>query len=154
MKAAALVVSLLAIAGIWIWAVSTGEVREPLPERLCGTFEVYRFEPPKGVRMGNPFVPGQRHRYIFRADGSYRVTVLVSGGYEMLRAEGVATLDRKQVLTLRRLSLNRRERPAEPELFGTWWGQDEEGAFLLLRHVEKGHSLYLRRIADAPTKPG
>ena len=155
MKAAALVVFVLAIAGVWIWAGSARVELEPLPDRLCGTFQVFRFEPPEGVMMANPLLAGQRHRYTFRADGTYRVTILVSGGYEMLRSEGRAILDRKQVLALHRLSQNRRESPGEPEFFGTWWGQDEEGAFLLLRHVEQGHSLYLRRVEEEQTeKPG
>ena len=71
----------------------------------------------------------------------------------MLRSEGIATLDRKQVLALRRLSRNRRENPADVEHLGTWWGQDEGGDFLLLRHVENGHSLYLRRVEEDPAKP-
>jgi hypothetical protein len=152
MKVAALIVLLLATAGIWIWADSVRVELDPLPERLCGTFQVYRYEPAEGVRMANPFLAGQHHRYTFRADGTYLVRTMVSGGYEMLRSEGTATLDHKQVLALHQLSVNRRKSPAEPELFGTWWGQDEEGAYLLLRHVEQGHSLYLRRVEDEQTK--
>ncbi|MHC4135256.1 MAG: hypothetical protein ACYTDU_07175 [Planctomycetota bacterium] len=154
MKTAALLVSVLAIAGLWIWAVSTQVEPEPLPERLCGTFQAYRFEPPEGVFMASPLQPHQRYRYTFRADGTYRLSILVTGGYEMLRSEGLAVLDRKQVLSLRQLSLNRYESPTEPERFGTWWGQDEEGAFLRLRHVGDGHSLYLRRVKEEQTKPG
>jgi len=155
MKFAALIVLLLAIAGLWIWADSARVELDPLPERLCGTYQVYRFEPLEGVTMANPLLAGQRHRYTFRADGTYRISILVSGGYEMLRSEGMAILDHKQVLALHRLSQNRRESREAPELFGTWWGQDEEGAFLLLRHVEQGHSLYLRRVEDEqPKKPG
>ena len=110
---------------------------------------------PRRLRHGacHKVLAGQRHQYTFRPDGTYRITIRVSGGYEMVRSEGKAILDRKQVMAPHRLSLNRRESPAEPELFGTWWGQDEEGTFLLLRHVEKGHSLYLRRIEAKETKP-
>jgi hypothetical protein len=151
MKVTALIVLLAAIAGLWIWADSARVERDPLPERLCGTFQVYRFEPPEGVTMANPLLAGQRHRYTFRPDGTYRIAVLVSGGYEMLRSDGIAILDHKQVLALRRLSQNRRESPGEPELFGTWWGQDDKGPYLLLRHVERGHSLYLRRVEEEQT---
>ena len=148
MKIVALIVCALAIAGLWFWAVTTRVELTPLPERFCGKFQVFRFEPPEGVSMANPLLADQRRRYEFRADGTYRMTVLVSGDYEMLRAEGLAGLDRQQVLSLRRLSLNRREMPAETERFGTRWGQDETGAFLLLRHVEQGHSFYLRRVEE------
>ncbi len=151
MRAAALIACVLAIAGLWYWAATARVELEPLPERLCGVFQVYRFEPPEGVSMANPLLGGQTHRYEFRPDGTYRVSILVSGGYEMLRSEGLATLDEKQILTLKRLSLNRRQEPAEPDRLGTWWGQDEEGAYLLLRHVDVGHSLYLRRVKDDPS---
>jgi hypothetical protein len=154
MKVAGLIVCVVAIAGLWFWAVTSRAELDPLPERLCGTFQVYRFEPPEGVNMANPLLSGQTHRYEFRANGTYRMSILVSGGYEMLRSEGIASLDRKQVLSLRRLSQNRRENPEDVEHLGTWWGQDEEGDFLLLRHVENGHSLYLRRVKKDPTRPG
>ena len=146
MKIVALIVCVLAIAGLWFWAVTTRVELTPLPDRFCGTFQVFRFEPPEGVTMANPLQADQRQRYEFRADGTYRLTILVSGDYEMLRSEGMASLDRHQVLTLRRLSLNRRQLPSEPERFGARWGQDDTGAYLLLRHVEQGHSFYLRPI--------
>ena len=152
MKVAALLLLLLATAGLWFWADSARVELDPLPERLCGTFQVYRYEPPPGVNMANPLLASQRHRYTFRADGTYRISIMVSGGYEMLRSDGMAILDHKQVLALHRLSENRRKSPGEPELYGTWWGQDKDGPYLLLRHVEQGHSLYLRRMEDEQTR--
>ena len=105
MKTAALIISGLAIAGLWAWAVTTRVELTPLPERYCGTFRVFRFEPPDGTTMANPLLADQHHRYEFRADGTYCISILVSGGYEMLRSEGMLGLDRQQVLTLSQLSL-------------------------------------------------
>lgn len=151
MKAAALIACGLAIAGLWVWAATTRVEAEPLPERLCGLYQVFRIETPEGTRWADTSRPGRTHRYEFRPDGTYRMSILVSGGWEMVRAEGIATLDRRQVLTLRRLSMNRRESPAEPEHLGTRWGRDEGGEFLVLRHVGAGHSVFLRRVEDEPS---
>jgi hypothetical protein len=153
MRFVALVLILLATAGLWFWAITTRVEPTPLPERFCGTFQVFRFEPPEGVIMPNPLHADQRQRYEFRPDGTYRLTIRVSGDHEMLRSEGMARLDGHQVLTLRRLSLNRRRLESEPERFGTRWGQDETGPYLLLRHVEQGHSFYLRRVEEKRTEP-
>jgi hypothetical protein len=153
MRVAALILCSLAIAGLWIWAATTRVKLTPLPERMCGTFQLFRFEPPDGVSMANPLATAQTRWYTFRPDGTYRLSILVSGGYEMLRSEGRAVLDEKQVLTLHRISLNRREDPGEPERFGTYWGKDEQGKYLVLRHVVKGHWLYLRRVKEEPAEP-
>ncbi|MHC4547157.1 MAG: hypothetical protein ACYTEZ_00130 [Planctomycetota bacterium] len=146
-----LAVCLLGIAGLWGWAHWSPKLPDPLPERFRGTFVIHRFEPPEGVQIPNPFPKGQTQRFTFRANGSFTVSVTVSGGYEMVRQEGVVTVDRKQVLTLRQVSENRRESTLEPASYGTRWAKDEEGEFLVLRHVAQGYSLFLRPLSEEKT---
>lgn len=143
------VVLLLCLAGaggLWAWALFAPRDAklEPLPARFVGTYRLAGFDQPPGRTIENPLPRGAGHAYTFREDGTYVFSVLVSGGYEILRREGVVTVSGSGVLTLDRISTNRREDRAPAERFHTEWGEDQGGRFLALRHAELGYTLRLR----------
>lgn len=137
---------LLGAAGVWGWAIFSPKeaALEPLPARFAGTFRFFGYDPPPGRPMENPLPPGSAHFFTFREDGTYLVSVLVSGGYEILREEGTVTADANGVVTMTRLSRNRREDRTPPQPFKAEWGKDEVGAFLALRHAEAQYTFRLR----------
>ena len=137
---------LLGAAGVWGWAIFAPKETEldPLPARFVGTFRFFGFDPPPGRPMENPLPPGFAHLFTFRADGTYLFSVLVSGGYEILREEGMVTAGADGVVTMTKFSRNRREDRTPPQRFRAEWGEDEIGAFLALRHAEAGYTFRLR----------
>lgn len=142
----AFVVLPLLIAGVWAYALKWPVPSDPLPARYQGTFLLYRFEPPQGVTMPNPYVPGHMWYYTFNADSSYRISVEVTDGYEMSRHEGVVRLGEGQSLTLDQVSSNRREERL-PYRYGTIWDRDDKGReVLVLTSVDEGYRLFLRRV--------
>jgi len=143
MKRTILVVCLVGMAALWGWALFWPKTVPPLDARYCGTFRLYRFEPPEGVNMPNPILAGQTHLYEFRPDGSYTLSIVVSEGYEMLSRSGLVT-EESHVLTLTQLAMNRRAAREDPVRWRTRWGQDQGGRFLELVHEREGYSLYLR----------
>ena len=140
------VAGLLATVGLWGWALFVPKPLEPLPEEFRGVFRLYRFEPPDGEPMPNPFPAGHTHTYTFLEDGAYELSITVSRGYEMIRREGVVEVDDDGVMTLHQYSENRRELPGAPESFSIRWAEDADGKFLLLRHEQAGYFLYLRPV--------
>jgi hypothetical protein len=151
MKRALPIVCLAAAAGIWAWALlASKEPAEPLPERFRGQFQLAEFEPPDGRPMPIPLPPGRLHLFTFRADGSYVLSAMASGGFEMARREGLVAVDERGVLSLTQVSSNRREERAPPDRFRAEWGEDATGRFLSLRHLEQGYTYVLRpRTGDA-----
>jgi hypothetical protein len=148
MRWAVLLLSLAAAAGVWAWALFAPKTAtlEPLPARFVGVHKFAGFEPPPGkTTMENPLPPGQGHLFDFRADGTYVFSVMVSGGYEILRREGVVSVSGTGVLTLHPISTNRLEDRAPAEQFHAEWGEDKTGPFLALRHAVHGYTLRLTR---------
>ena len=156
MKRGLLLLLLLAATG-GLWAAAFWYPKAPagLPERLQGTFRVYRIDPAEGSRLtSQPIPPGQSHYYTFRGDGSYHLSIRVSGDYEMVSREGVARLGERGILTLEQRSMNRRVEVKEPERYRTRTGQDAGGEFLVLerlatpaegdRRERTGYLMYLR----------
>ncbi len=137
---------LAAAAGVWAWALYAPKTAalEPLPARFVGLHKYAGFEPPPGRTMDNPLPPGQAHLFDFRADGTYVFSVMVSSGYEIMRREGVVTVNPTGVLTLHPISTNRVEDRAPAERFHAEWGEDKTGPFLALRHADHGYTLLLR----------
>ena len=160
MKAVA-ALCLLGAAGIWAWALLWPKPPEPLPDTYVGTFVQSGFEPPidkagERVSMPNPYPPGQTRRWIFRADGTYTMSVVVIGGFEMMRHEGTIRYSEQDgLIEMRQLSENLK-RSEEPLRFryAPRWGQDNQGRFLLLigeleteeekARLKQGSELYLR----------
>lgn len=147
MRWAVLLLCLGGALGVWGWALLVPKDAdiEPLPARFVGTYQFAGFEPPPGRTMENPLPPGQAHLFTFLGDGTYVFSVMVSGGYEILRREGVLSVSGSGVLTLDPISTNRREDRASPDRFHAEWGEDQSGPFLALRHAEHGYTLRLRR---------
>lgn len=140
----------LLIAGVWAAAIWWPIPVDPLPARFVGTFRLYRFEPPDGVLMSNPYVKGHRWYYTFRSDGSYEVLVKIPGEYEMNRTSGIVRIGEGNSLTLDQVAGNRGEEPTVYR-YGTIWDHDKEGReVLVLTHVEEGYHLYLRRTDETP----
>ena len=137
---------LLGAAGVWGWALfSPKETKlDPLPARFAGTFRFFGFKAAPNRPMENPLPPGFAHLFTFREDGTYLLSVLVSGGYEIRREEGVVTAGANGILTMARYSVNRREDPAPRQAYHVEWGEDELGPFLALRHAELGYTYSLR----------
>ena len=159
MKAGAIIVCLVGIAGLWAIAFWWPKLPPELPEKYRGTFDLVRFEPPPNVPMTNPYPEGQRWRYTFRAEGSYVIQIHVQSGFEMARLEGVVTLGEDNVLTLRQVSQNRElprdehdrpKPPPSPESFKVRWVQDNTGRYLVMTQVPEGHQLFLRPVTEVP----
>ncbi len=138
------ILCLAGAAGVWAWAFYwPKELKlEPLPSRFVGEFQVAGIDTPPGI--ANPLPPGKQYRFRFAADGTYAFSVFLNAGYEILRREGVVTVDESGMLTLTPISSNRREDRAPAERFHAEWGQDETGPFLALRHAEQGFTFRLR----------
>ncbi len=137
------------IGAFWTWALTARGERTPLPEEFVGHYRLYRFEPPKGKQMANPYAGNQVWYHELRADGTYRTRVLLPSKYEMTREDGVVEI-RDGALELTRISTNLFEDRGRPaDVYQPEWRQDKEGRFLLLVHKGDGHSLYWRPI-DAP----
>jgi hypothetical protein len=136
----------LGAAGVWGWAIfAPKEAKlDPLPARFVGTFRLFGYDPPPGREAENPLPMGSAHIFTFRADGTYLLSVLVSGDYEILREEGIVTAGADGVVTMSRISKNRREDRAPPQPFRAEWGKDEIGPFLALRHAEAGYTFRIR----------
>lgn len=147
MKQAALMLCLVATAGLWGWALLWPKPAEPLPDRYCGEFVLYRFEPPEGVVMANPFPPGQERRYTFRPEGTWSLKVLVAKGYEMFRQEGILLLEPDGTLSMEQVSENRKETHKQPDRYRPEWSVDAKGKPILkLTHKDQGYEFYLRPI--------
>ena len=150
-------------AGLWIWALF-GPVPDPpkIPDRWVGRFAIVGFEPPidkNGDRVpaNNPFPPGQTRIFHFRADGTYLLTVGVSGGYEMMRQEGTLEVLADDVLLMTQYSENRTKpkQALPPFRWKATWTRDGNGRLLqfirVLEEKEKkrlsqGEELYLRPV--------
>jgi len=145
MKRVVPILCLVGAAGVWAFAILAPREPEPdpLPERLVGTFQLIRYDAPKGKAVENPLPPGKEHLFRFAADGTYAVSVMINGGYEILRTEGVVTVSGDE-MTLTAISTNREEDRVPPERFHVEWGEDEKaGPFLALRHLEQGYTFRL-----------
>ena len=129
-----------ALAWAFVWPKEAS--LEPLPPRFVGEYQIANIETPPGI--GNPLPPGKQYVFRFEADGTYVFSILLNGGYEILRREGVVTVSEGGELTLTRISSNRREDRAPPDRFHAEWGKDDTGPFLALRHVEQGYTFRLR----------
>jgi len=138
-----------AIAAIWGWAAYAPKDPPPLPERFRGRFQVVNFEPPEGLPMESPVAFSQQHYYTFREDGSYVLSVLVANGYEMLRREGVVSVDERGILSLAQVSTNRREDRQPVDRFRAEWGQEQDMPVLSLRHADRGYTLVLQAAPEA-----
>jgi len=140
-------VSLTGIALLWGWALYWPKPPGELPERFVGEFVLVRYVPASRADQDPP-IPGQTKHFYFRADGTYKVRIMVSGGYEMWRQEGAVEV-RDGLLVLTQVSKNREESRSEhPHRFKASWGQDKGGEFLGLKEVDRGYELVLRRIPD------
>jgi hypothetical protein len=146
------ILCLAGAAGVWAWALLWPK-EVPLPSRFVGEYQVAGIETPPGI--ANPLPPGKQYVVRFSADGTYSLSVLLNGGYEILRSEGTAALSEGGTLTLTPISENRvRIRaPAEgaerrlldrAERFHAEWGKDDTGRYLALRHAEHGYTFRLR----------
>jgi len=141
--------ALAGIAGLWSWGLLTSKEPEPLPERYVGTYRLFRFEPPKGVRMDNPYdKQGQERFYTFSKDSTYAVSVKVMGGYEMDRVDGIVSVNRRGIMELRQVSHNLRAEPLEPDRYSVRFVHDPKGEVMVLTQVERRFELYLRRVPE------
>ncbi|MHC4959502.1 MAG: hypothetical protein ACYTGN_14140 [Planctomycetota bacterium] len=154
--------SLLAAAGLWVWALAAPEDSVgPVPERFVGEFVLWRYEPPlnkdgNSVMMRSPYAPGQERRWHIRADGTYMMRVLVSGGYEMMRQEGVVWVDGEHsMMTMKQLSENRADSEPIDYAYSVQFSNGPQGDELKLtaavtdeerEHLSRGHELYLRKV--------
>ena len=160
-------VCLLAAAGLWGWALWWPKPLDRLPDPFVGVFVQTGFEPPidkagERVAMRNPFSSGQTRRYTFRADGTYTMSVRVSGGYEMMRHDGMIRYSESDgILEMVQLSDNlKRDGNPQTYRYAPRWGQDNQGRFLLLvaelkteeerARLKQGAELYLRPDAAPP----
>ncbi|HEX5137254.1 MAG TPA: hypothetical protein VFY93_09795 [Planctomycetota bacterium] len=146
MTRAVTILCLLGAAGVWAWALFAPKTATvaPLPQRFVGAFEVAGIETPPG--MPNPLPPGKQYLFHFTADGTYVLQVFLNGGFEILRREGAIDVGGDGIVTLNRVSSNRREDRAPAERFHASWGQDDTGPFLALRHAEAGYTFRLRPV--------
>ena len=144
MNRAVVLLCLVGAAGAWGWALFAPKTATfpPLPERFVGAFEVAGIETPPG--MANPLPPGKQYLFRFAADGTYVLQVFLNGGFEILQREGVIEVGDDGVVTLTRVSSNRREDRAPPEQYHASWGKDDIGPFLALRHAGEGYTYRLR----------
>jgi hypothetical protein len=146
MKALLSIVCLAGAAGAWAFALYAPKAAklDPLPERFVGEFRLAGFDPPKGSAMTNPLPPGRAYLFRFSADGTYSFSVLLNGNYEVLRREGIVSVDEAGIMTLTPISSNRREDRSPAQRFHAEWGQDDAGPFLALRDVEAGSTFRLK----------
>jgi hypothetical protein len=147
------VLCLLGAGGLWAWAVFAEKAveLEPLPQGLAGRYVLMNFEPPKGQRMMNPLPPGEGYLFTFREDGTYAISVFIHGGHEILRRQGIVTVDATRNLVLKPLSTNLRPDEAPPERYQATWGSDDQGPFVALREAEHGYTLHLRQAPPDPS---
>lgn len=145
MRQVAPILCLAGALGVWAWALywPKDATLEPLPSRFVGEYQLAGIDTPPG--MTNPLPPGKQYRFRFAADGTYAFSVFLNAGYEILRREGVVTVDEGGTLTLTPISSNRREDRAPAERFHAEWGEDETGPFLALRHADQGYTFRLRQ---------
>ena len=157
---------LLGAAGLWAWALFWPAPKpEPIPEKWVGTFFIEGFEPPidtngERVPMSNPYPPGQTRTFEFGASGTYTLSVVVSGGYEMLRQEGRLEVLEGDVLKMTQKSENRTKlkEPVPPFQWKARWTEDKKGRLIQLirvlgddeTHLQQGEELYLRPRKEAP----
>jgi len=149
MNRAVTILCFVGAAAVWGWALfwPKTELVAPLPERFVGAFELAKIETPPG--MANPLPPGKQYLFHFGADGTYLLQVFLNGGFEILHLEGRVEVGGDGVVTLTRVSSNRREDRAPPQRFHASWGQDDTGPFLVLRHDEEGYTFQLRPLKKA-----
>jgi hypothetical protein len=145
-----LLILLLAIAAVWAWAFAWPKPIPPLPGAYRGSYQLFRFEPPPGVGMNNPYPAGQERRFTFREDGTFPISVILSEGYEMMRQEGVIEVEEPDRVTLTQISENRKEIPHIVRKFHAKWGQDKKGRFLLFTGDPEPYQLYFRPESESP----
>jgi len=133
------VVALAGLAGVWAFALFAPKDPVAPPERFCGRFVIVDYRQ-TGESEAPPFPPGQERRLFLREDGSYLLSVLVTGGKELFRQEGSFSVSNDDALTLHRVSENRHESPAEDRFVARW-----EGDVLVLRNEEQGYEFHLRK---------
>ncbi|MHC4223263.1 MAG: hypothetical protein ACYSX0_14340 [Planctomycetota bacterium] len=145
-----LLVLLLAIAAVWAWAFAWPKPIPPLPAAYRGSYLLYRFEPPPGVGMNNPYPAGQERHFTFREDGTFSINVHLSEGYEMMRQEGVIEVEETDRVTLTQISENRKETPHIVRKFRARWGQDKTGRYLHFTGDPEPYELFFRPISELP----
>jgi len=144
MSRAVTILCFVGAAAVWGWALFAPKTAtaEPLPERFVGAFELAGLETPAG--MPSPLPPGKQYLFHFAADGTYLLQVFLNGGFEILHREGLIAVGDDGVVTLTRVSSNRREDRAAPDRFHASWGKDDKGPFLVLHHADEGYTFRLR----------
>jgi hypothetical protein len=150
MRRLLLLLGLAAIAALWGWALLAPKTRSasPLDERFVGRFHLFRYEPPKGMRVPPPFPPGEQRFFVFKADGTYELRVLVSGDHELTRLEGYVDLDDDGILTITQVVENRKPAADEPQRYRASWERDKQGEYLLLTGEPEPFRIAVRKIAD------
>ncbi len=156
MRVLVTVLAILGSAGLWAWAMTGSREVVALPDRYCGTFELFRFE--AGIAPGavDPIAQKQRWIYTFAKNGTFQIRVLVPGDWEMLRRSGTVVTDGEDRIVLTRGSengmfmLSETGEPLEqvPERYYVQWGTDEKGPYLHLTEelaAAAGQQLFLRR---------
>ncbi len=138
----ALILILAAIVALWALAAFWPKHPPPIPERFVGTWELFRYEPPAGVRPPNPIRAGERTLWIFEARGAYCQRTVVNG-YEIKRDEGVVEAG-DDLLTLRRISRDRSSFEGKKDPWKPRW----DGDHLILINVAVGDSYWLRRVRE------
>ena len=143
--------SLAGSAGVWYWALYWPKPVAALDAKYCGTFELFRYEPPEGQGGDDPIARGQRWIYTIGEDHIYTIRVLVDGEYEMARRSGVVTTeptpDGDHVLVLQQHTMNSIADLGEPDPYYVEWGTDENGAYMRLigdLGDRRGQQLFLR----------
>lgn len=143
--------ALAAVAALWGWALLAPRVKSasPLDERFVGRYHLFRYEPPKGMRVPPPFPPGEQRFFVFEADGTYQLRVMLSGDQELTRLEGYVDLDDDGILTITQVTENRAPAPDEPQRYRTSWERDKQGEYLLLTGEPAPFRIAIRKIADS-----
>lgn len=147
MKRALPILCLLGAAGAWAFALFAPKeaLLEPLPAEYVGTYDLVAFDPPKGGSTKNPLPIGKGYVFRFEANGTYAVSVMLNVGYEIVRREGTATVDKDGVMTLSTISTNRQEDRAPAERYRAEWVEDDKGRFLALKSVDHGYTFRLKK---------
>ena len=139
-------ICLAGVVGLWGWALFWPKPVDELPARFIGEFVLDRDLYVPGGADQNADPPGQKRHFTFFEDGSYKVRIMVSGGYEMWRQEGQVEM-RDGLFILTQISVNREEVRGEPHRYEPSWGQDKKGEFLRLKEIDREYEYVLRRVS-------
>lgn len=137
--------SVLGIAVLWAGAMLYPKTAELVPAEFLGEFVLFGYVPPKEGSQNSPYPPNETRHFEFFQSGQYLLRIMVSGGWEMRRQEGVVTMD-ENVLVMSQVSVDRVEERDGPWKYATRWDSDKSGRFLRLRSIDEGHELLLRKV--------